>query len=581
MATSYLTPGVYVEETPPGSRPIEGVGTSVAAFVGFAEMGPRNRPVLITNWSQYQNTFGGYVEGYYLPHSVYGYFANGGGTCFVVNLAPSRSPQTFVPPATNGKAGSAASLEIYATKRGLATPGLTVQVEYTPSGALPAPTEGPAAAAAASSSAASDGNKAADGAAASSAAQSASSGTESASSSSGSSRASSSASRTPSTPAPAPTSVTPFLLRVARGQTVLESYEGATMDRESPRYVETLVNGVSQYIWLTPALGRAPNLPAPHEGTYELSKPAPTQLSIASSDFTGDVRERTGFEGLAAIDEITIVCAPDLMSAYKQELIDENVLVGLQKAMLTHCELMGDRVAILDAPPGKDPQDILEWRDKSQIDSSYGALYYPWIKIIDPLDKTGKRMLSVPPCGHMAGIWARTDSERGVHKAPANEVVRGALDVMAQVTDGEQGLLNPIGVNCIRGFGTRGIRVWGARTLSSDSAWKYINVRRFFNYVEDSIQHGTQWAVFEPNDFSLWQRLKRDVTSFLLRPYRDGALFGATPAEAFYVKCDTETNPPDQIDAGMVVIEIGMCPVKPAEFVVFRVTQLATGWQAA
>jgi phage tail sheath protein FI len=372
--------------------------------------------------------------------------------------------------------------------------------------------------------------------------------------------------------------VTPFLLRVARGQTVLESYEGATMDRESPRYVETLVNGVSQYVWLTPAMGRAPNLPAPHEGTYELAKPAPTQLSIASSDFTGDVRERTGFEGLAAIDEITIVCAPDLMSAYKQELIDDNVLVGLQKAMLTHCELMGDRVAILDAPPGKDPQDILEWRDKSQIDSSYGALYYPWIKIIDPLDKTGKRMLSVPPCGHMAGIWARTDSERGVHKAPANEVVRGALDVMAQVTDGEQGLLNPIGVNCIRGFGTRGIRVWGARTLSSDSAWKYINVRRFFNYVEDSIQHGTQWAVFEPNDFSLWQRLKRDVTSFLLRPYRDGALFGASPDQAFYVKCDTETNPPDQIDAGMVVVEIGMCPVKPAEFVVFRVTQLATGW---
>ncbi|MBV9545952.1 MAG: phage tail sheath family protein, partial [Chloroflexi bacterium] len=345
----------------------------------------------------------------------------------------------------------------------------------------------------------------------------------------------------------------------------------------SPRYVEMLVNGVSQYIWLTPAGGRAPNLPAPHAGTYELEKPAPQPLSVSSNDFVGDVRQRTGFDGLAAIDEITIVCAPDLMSSYKQGLIDDNVLVGLQKAMLTHCEQMGDRVAILDAPPGKDPQEMLEWRDGSMIDSEYGALYYPWIKILDPLDRTGKRMLSVPPCGHMAGIWARTDSERGVHKAPANEVVRGALDVVSQVTDGEQGLMNPKGVNCIRSFGTRGIRVWGARTVSSDAAWKYINVRRFFNYVEDSIQHGTQWAVFEPNDFSLWQRLKRDVTSFLLRPYRDGALFGATPDQAFYVKCDTETNPPDQIDAGMVVIEIGMCPVKPAEFVVFRVTQLATG----
>src|SRR5690242_1100408 len=140
MATSYLTPGVYVEETPPGSRPIEGVGTSVAAFVGFAEMGPRNRPVLITNWSQYQNTFGGYVEGYYLPHSVYGYFANGGGTCFVVNLAASTSPQTLVPPATNGKSGVTTSLEIYATRSGLQTPGLRVQVDYGPAAAsLPSP----------------------------------------------------------------------------------------------------------------------------------------------------------------------------------------------------------------------------------------------------------------------------------------------------------------------------------------------------------------------------------------------------------------------------------------------------------
>jgi phage tail sheath protein FI len=557
MATSYLTPGVYVEETPPGSRPIEGVGTSVAAFVGFAEMGPRNRPVLITNWSQYQNTFGGYVEGYYLPHAVYGYFANGGGTCFVINLAPSRSPQSMLPPATNGKAGTLPSLEVYATRRGLQTPGLAVQVEYTPSGALPPPASPPP-------SSSSEPPKA-DGAK-----------TDGAASAASDPPAPARAAR-PAAATPPPTSTTPFLLKVSRGDTVLESYESATMDRESPRYVETLVNGVSQYIWLTPGAGRAPNLPAPLAGSYELQKPAAQPLSVASNDFVGDVRQRTGFDGLAAIDEITIVCAPDLMSAYKQELIDDTVLVGLQKAMLTHCEQMGDRVAILDAPPGKDSQDMLEWRDASMIDSQYGALYYPWIKVLDPLDKTGKRILSVPPCGHMAGIWARTDSERGVHKAPANEVVRGALDVASQVTDGEQGLMNPKGINCIRSFGTRGIRVWGARTVSSDAAWKYINVRRFFNWVEDSIQHGTQWAVFEPNDFSLWQRLKRDVTSFLLRPYRDGALFGATPDQAFYVKCDAETNPPDQIDAGMVVVEIGMCPVKPAEFVIFRVTQLATG----
>ena len=147
------------------------------------------------------------------------------------------------------------------------------------------------------------------------------------------------------------------------------------------------------------------------------------------------------------------------------------------------------------------------------------------------------------------------------------------MDVASSITDGEQGILNPKGVNCIRTFGLRGIRVWGARTMSSDAAWKYINVRRFFNWAEDSIQHGTQWAVFEPNDFSLWQRLKRDVTSFLLRPYRDGALFGATQDQAFYVKCDAETNPPEVRDAGQVITEIGVAPVKPAEFVVFRIGQ--------
>jgi Bacteriophage tail sheath protein len=531
MATAYLTPGVYVEEMPPGSRPIEGVGTSVAAFVGFAEMGPRNKPMLVTNWTQYLNTFGGFVDGYYMPHSVYGYFANGGGTAFVVNLAPSMAPQTVVPPLPGPNANGKPSLEIYGVRQGLTTPGITVEVSYDDGAAAPSGDASPPA------------------------------------------RRGGGGGNAPAAASPAPAG--PFKVQVKRGDTVLETYEQASLDRESTRYVETLVNGVSQFVWLTPPSGKL--AVAPTAGSYELKKPAPAPLAIASSDFTGDARERSGIEGLAAIDEITIVVAPDLMSAYKQGLIGDDVLVGLQKAIISHCELMKDRVCIIDPPPGLDPQEMLEWRDTSMIDSSFATLYYPWIKVLDPLDPTGKRMLTIPPSGHMAGIWARTDSTRGVHKAPANEVVRGAINLSASVTDGEQGLLNPKGVNCIRPFGTRGIRVWGARTLSSDAAWKYINVRRFFNYVEDSLLHGTQWAVFEPNDFGLWQRLKRDVHSFLLRPYRDGALFGATPDQAFYVKCDAETNPPDQIDAGMVVVEIGMCPVKPAEFVIFRVTQLPTG----
>jgi uncharacterized protein len=164
-----------------------------------------------------------------------------------------------------------------------------------------------------------------------------------------------------------------------------------------------------------------------------------------------------------------------------------------------------------------------------------------------------------------------------VHKAPANEVVRGAVDLEIQITRGEQDLLNPIGVNCIRAFPGRGVRVWGARTMSSDPAWRYLNVRRYFNYLEESILIGTQWVVFEPNDTNLWARIRRNVSAFLVNEWRSGALFGSRPEEAFYVKCDEETNPPESVDVGRVICEIGISPVKPAEFVIFRLAQFSSG----
>jgi Bacteriophage tail sheath protein len=243
--------------------------------------------------------------------------------------------------------------------------------------------------------------------------------------------------------------------------------------------------------------------------------------------------------------------------------------------MITHCELMGDRMAILDPPPGLGPQQVKEWRtDKAGYDSKYAALYYPWFTVMDPLSGT---TTPVPPSGHIAGIWARNDDTRGVHKAPANEVVRGALGLATQLTKNEQDLLNPIGINCIRAFPGRGIRVWGARTLSSDAEWRYLNVRRLFNYLEESILSGTQWVVFEPNDDALWARIRRTIGAFLVNEWRKGALFGLTPDEAFYVKCDRETNPAEGIDAGQVVCEVGVAPVKPAEFVVFRLAQFSGG----
>ncbi len=267
--------------------------------------------------------------------------------------------------------------------------------------------------------------------------------------------------------------------------------------------------------------------------------------------------------GLAAVDEITMLVHP--RPGRPSENGDDTMFRDIQGKMLAHARGAKDRIAILDPPPDLLPQEVLEWRmNTAGYDSKFATLYYPWLEVMDPLTR---RPMMVPPSGHMAGVWARTDNTRGVHKAPANEVVLGVNGLAFQITHEEQGGLNRTGINCIRAFPGRGIRVWGARTLSSDPEWRYLNVRRLFNYVSESIMEGTQWAVFEPNDERLWIRLRIAVSSFLTRTWREGALFGATPDEAFYVKCDAETNPPDVIDAGQVVIEIGISPVKPAEFV--------------
>jgi uncharacterized protein len=243
--------------------------------------------------------------------------------------------------------------------------------------------------------------------------------------------------------------------------------------------------------------------------------------------------------------------------------------------MIAHCELMGDRVAVLDPPPGLNPQQIKDWRvETANYDSKYATLYWPYIKVFDPA--TGSNRF-VPPSGHVAGVWARSDDERGVHKAPANEVIRGAITLQTQITRAEHNLLNPVGINCIRTFPGRGVRIWGARTLSSDPAWRYLNVRRLFNYLESSVLNGTQWVVFEPNDYALWARIRRTISAFLVNEWRKGALFGLTPEEAFFVQCDSETNPAEGIDAGQVVCRIGIAPVKPAEFVIFQLSQYSGG----
>ncbi|MGI5520632.1 phage tail sheath family protein [Micromonospora sp. CA-259024] len=303
---------------------------------------------------------------------------------------------------------------------------------------------------------------------------------------------------------------------------------------------------------------------------------------------TGTGQRRGGLQLLEAIDEISIIAAPGFHDVVSHE------------ALLSMAERTRTMVAICDPPPdvddisaltrvatpssGKPPKpaegaaagsggaEVAAYRPRQ---SEFGAFYYPWLRVRDPI--SGELELT-PPSGHLAGIWARTDALRGVHKAPANEPVRGAVDLGYLVTRPEHDVLNPRGVNVIRYFAGEGIRVWGARTLAAEaSEWRYLNVRRLSIAIEQAIANGTRWMVFEPNDFTLWRSIRRDIGAFLTRVWRDGALLGRSPEEAFFVKCDEETNPPDVRDAGMVIAHIGIAVVKPAEFVVFKLSQWAGG----
>lgn len=526
----YLSPGVYIQEVDSGPRPIEGVGTATAAFVGFAPAGPANRPVLVTNWSQYVNTFGSldesgrrdpHIPAAYLSHAVYGYFLNGGGRCYVTRIvAPQSGSEKVVPlqlPSRSSKA----------------VPSFTAVPKIVPTQDIQLDVLPPTPSASTTSTQPEDADK----------------------------------------PAEQPPQDL-FTLHLRMGD-IEEVFENVSMGKKGVKNAVDTVNQTSSLIRLVEAQSTGAMAErAPETGSYLIKAvPTTTLPQVQSGSFVGNVDERSGLEGLEVAEDVTMVCCPDLMSAYMAGAIDRDGVKAVQLAMIAHCERMGDRMAILDPLPGLSPQEVKRWREQeTNYDSKFAVVYYPWIKVAG-----NGRSLAVPPCGHMAGIYARSDNERGVHKAPANEVIRGALEATVQITKGEQDTLNLPGVNCIRSFTGRGLRVWGARTLSSDPAWRYINVRRLFNYVEKSIERGTQWVVFEPNDSDLWARVKRDVSAFLTGAWRDGMLFGRSPEEAFYVKCDAELNPSDVRDRGQLIIEVGLAPVKPAEFVVFRFSQWAGG----
>ncbi len=510
---NYLTPGVYVEEVPSAQAPIEGVATAVAAFVGLAPGGPINEPQRIASWADFVALFSD-------PNNLEaGPFMDGSFLAHSVYGYFENGGQVcwVVRVGVETEAAPARAL--------LAAPGSNgTNLLHAASAADDV--AGPIVVTV---------REEGDGA-----------GGENGE------RKGSDAKPT-------------YALDIAGPGGETEKLEGLKL--------QTLVKEVNSRSALVRLESSGP-LKSLEPGTYKLEKPVLEAEPIDAEAIVGDTARREGLGCLAAIDEITMVCVPDAVLLAPNG--DDSALRAVQSAMVSHCEGTGDRMAILDPPlSARRPQEILEWRADAIQESKFATLYYPWIQVRDPI---GKRPMLIPPSGHMAGIWARTDATRGVHKAPANEVVRGATGLSFLLAQAEQGQLNLEGINCVRTFPGRGAVVWGARTLSkSQPEWRYLNVRRLFNYISESIIRGTGWAVFEPNDERLWLRLQVSTSSFLTRIWRDGALFGATPGEAFYVKCDSQNNRPEDIDAGRVTIEVGISPVKPAEFVVFQISQFTAG----
>jgi len=530
MAASYGAPGVYVEEMPSGSMPIEGVGTSVAAFVGFtekydlAEGDPTDpegiKPQLVTSWPQFERVYGSFRKGAMLPYAVKGFFENGGSTCFVVRIRDGREvepPSALLPAAQRA---DLPSVEIKALEA-----GRRLEVEVV---APPPPAEGEEA-------------------------------------------------------------TTDYTLRVYEDGTLREEIDGLQFGR-SPRVLERAVKDRSEFITLTVPDVKGATLAEriPEPGRFTLEAPAPAAVEVTPSDIQGSEADRTGYAGLAIADSVTIVAVPDLItiSTRQDGSLDEDTYLSVSAQLIDFCEASGTMMAIVDVPPGYNATQALDFRARLGRDSAFGTLYYPQLVLNNPLAgpgaANGERYLTVPASGHVAGVWARTDGSRGVWKAPANENIRGMVRLEADVTAGEQDLLNPEGVNCIRAFGSFGTRIWGARTLAkTDPSWRYINVRRLFNFVEESIRRGTRWAVFEPNDQDLQERVKRNTSSFLRGLYRQGALVGQVAEEAFYVTCDASNNPRSSVDEGKLIVEVGISPVKPAEYVIFRISQWQGGSETA
>lgn len=553
----YLSPGVYVEEFDSAGPPLSGVSTSTAGFIGLAEMGPvEGLPQLVTSMNDFRRKYGGYLSDNqfgsyrYLAYAVDQFFANGGSRAYIMRVAPS-----------DAKTASSSGDFFRVTARNPGSWGNQVEVHVEPSSK--ARTQifedlGDGKYRVKNSAGFVEG----DAVVFTSGETKTTAVVKSVRDNVIELSAALGDDVTDDGLVPVKTLATQeFNVHVVFGDHT-ETFENCSFNAAAPNYVNK-ASAASELVEIeakrgadaTALFSESDRLVVTLSGGSDGS-----QSGIAPSDFMGEDRgpgQRTGIQAFVDNDEVSIMAVPGVTDP------------AVQLALVAHCENLGSRFAILDFPSDKTKvQDVLAHRDI--FDSSYAALYNPWLQVFDPLEK---RSIFIPPSGSVAGVYARSDNTRGVEKAPANEVLRGVTGLAVQYNTGEQDILNPKGVNLIRSFTGQGIRIWGARTLSSNALWKYINIRRLFIFVEESIKAGTNWVVFEPNDERLWSRVHRTIDAFLTRVWRSGALMGSTPAEAFFIDISRNTMTQDDIDNGRLICVIGIAPVKPAEFVIFRITQ--------
>ncbi len=620
----FKTPGVYIREvevTPPDRLRFD-----VTGFVGQAERGPLNQPQPITSWGQYREIFGDFVGFSYLPYAVYGFFLNGGERCYVVRVAHEQATKATATDAFQDESGAPAIM-VEALNAGEWANAVEVSVDDQSARDLVltelAEDLGQDQREAKVRSVA--GLKAGDVVALVHKSRPKRLTIEQVATETKVVTFVETVGE--AFPAGSRLLGKGFTLRVRYcpgGDLVREEvFDNLSLDAAHPRYfvrvingepeepdyVKRIRNGNSILVWVQDlGLESAKASSRPQADTKRLAGGDDGQRELDTKRghcyYTGydngayfrpnPTEDRLfGLAGFEAVDEIGLVAIPDLIlpdlyAAISQVRLPkagivfaqvdwsesnpepENLRAG-QHDILWHCEKMGDRFAILDSPPGADVDRIAEWPSNFLLlpNAKYGALYYPWIKERAP-DFDG-RELFIPPSGHLAGIYARSENERGVGKAPANEILRGVVELEFSLSDAEQELLNPGGVNCLRFFPGRGLRVWGARTLSPDPLWRYVNMRRVALTVIKHILINLEWTVFEPNGRQLWDQIVTSLTLFFNDLFESGALAGESAEEAYFVKCDAETNPPDIVDRGQVITQVGFAPARPAEFVLVTI----------